>query len=712
MDRDKLNSLFSPKSLAVIGASVRPKSLGRALMQNILNSGYEGNIYPINPKYTEVFGKPCYSNVKDLPSVPDLGVICTPAKSVPQVLDDLGQRGTKAVVIIPAGFVEGDNNTEGIFLEKEVVEIARSYGLRFVGPNCLGIINTAINLNATFSEGIFQKGDIALVSQSGAILDAALQWGQAMGIGFSKLVSVGEMGDLTFADYLEYLKEDPETKAIILYIEAIKDGAAFISMVKKTVVKKPVIVMKAGRFQGAQKAVRSHSGALAGNDDIYEAVFRDVGAYRIYELQDLYDLLFALNVFPNLKENHLTIITNGGGAGILAADKILACRGELSTLSPATVEKLNEFLPPLWSHGNPIDIIGDASAERYEKTLNALLDEDTLHNFLIIHCPTLLSPAQEVFQIVHKTIEKKKNKKPVVFMVSLQHDIEKSILTQYYKDDIPIFPTPERAVQTFLHLLGCRDKMIMIDQSQPKPLCVSIKANQILDAFIKKEKDTWLDHHTMQEMLRDYNLPILNAVYAASPLEAKKLSEKIGFPLALKATGEGIIHKSDLGGVILNLNSSQDVYEKAKKMQDLFTTYSPSISLQGFLLQPMLPLDHSFELFLGGIRDKTFGPMILFGAGGKAVELVKDRALGLVPLTRESAFSLMKQTKIYEQLKGYRDQKPIPLNQLADCLVNFSYLIYNHPKIIEVDINPLFVDSERIVVMDTRMKICQEEQCA
>lgn len=699
--------LFSPKSLALIGASPKEGSLGRSIMENIIKGGYEGEILPINPKYKDILGFLSYSNVNDLSFAPDLAILCAPANVIPEIIEDLGKKGTKTAVVVSAGFTEGENQ-EGHRLQEQMLAAAKRHRLRIVGPNCLGIINTEAKLNATFSPLIPQKGAIAFISQSGAVLVSVLEWARAMGIGFSKLVSVGALSDLTFADYLDYLKNDPKTKAIVLYIEAITDAQRFLAVAKKTVFKKPVIVIKSGRFQGATQAVRSHSGALAGSDDVYEAAFRQAGLCRLYELQDVYDILLALNHLPKIKGDHLTILTNGGGVGILATDALISSGGNLATLSSSTIKKLNAILPATWSHGNPIDIIGDAPPARYANALTILMDDPSLHNLLIMHCPTSLSPAKEVLEVIVETIKKRKSSQTSIFMVSLQQHIEKKISLQFSKQRIPLLPTPERAVRTFTHLLQSKNEKRFIDKGPKKPIKAVLKVTHLLKDFIKEKEQGWLDHHMIQEIFTAYGIPALKSEFASSPAEAKAKSKKMRFPLVLKIASKDIIHKSDVGGVVLNLETPENVGKSAQTMLKTISSHDPQAEIEGFILQPMIPIDHGFELFLGGVRDETFGPTIIFGAGGKAVEVVNDKALALAPLTKTSALTLIEHTRIYSQLKGYRDQAPIPLESLIDCLVKLSYLLVNHPEIAELDINPLLATTEEILVLDTRMRLCRK----
>lgn len=699
-----LDLLFYPKSLALIGASPKENSLGKAIMENLLKGGYEGTIFPVNPKYTETSGLSCYSAIEKLPLQPDLGIICTPAATIPVIIEQLGKKGTKAVVVISAGFGEGDRK-EGLHLQEKMLESAKLYGVRIVGPNCLGIINTKVKLNATFSPHTPKTGNVAFVSQSGALLVSMMEWAYTMGIGFSKLVSVGGLSDLNFADFLEYLKDDPETDAIVLYIEAITDAQRFLSIAKKTVMKKPVVVMKSGRFQEAAQAVRSHSGALAGSDAVYEAAFRQVGLCRLYELQDIYDLFLTLNHIPKFKGNKLVILTNGGGVGILAMDALIATGGNLSSLTASTINKLNVVLPPTWSQGNPVDIIGDAPPERYAAALKILMDDSSIDTILLMHCPTALSPAQGIFETVIETLNSWKMDRPDIFMVSLQQNVDKEILTHFTKNKVPLYPTPERAVRAFMHLTKIENEKKFIEIGPKNPIKINQKVTKIIKELTKKNGQEWLDHYVNQEILTAYGIPVVRTEFASSPSEAKIISQKMEFPLVLKIASKDIIHKSDVGGVALNLTSAEEVEKRAQNMVTIISSHNPQARIDGFILQPMIPLNHGFELFLGSIRDETFGPVVIFGAGGKAVEVINDRALALSPLTPKSALNLIEQTRIYAQLKGYRDQAPIPLDRLIDCLVKLSYLSLNHPEIAELDINPLLADSKKVLVLDTRMRL-------
>ncbi len=704
MGNKPLDLLFSPKSLALIGASPKENSMGRALLENLIKGGYEGSILPVNPKYKDVLGFQCYPNVATLSWPPDLAVICTPPAAVPLIIEDLGKKGTKAAVVITAGFAEGEHE-EGRLLQDKIVEIARTYGVRIVGPNCLGIMNTNSNLNATFSPLPPKKGKVAFVSQSGALLVSMLEWAHAMDIGFSKLVSVGGLCDLNFADYLNYLMDDEHTEAIVLYVEAISEAQRFLSIAKKTVMKKPVAVMKSGRFQEAAQAVRSHSGALAGSDAVYEAAFRQAGLNRIFELQALYDLVLTMNHLPTLKGESLTILTNGGGVGILATDALIGSGGKLAPLSDETLTKLNAVLPPTWSQGNPIDIIGDAPPQRYVDSLEILMDDPLIDTIVLMHCPTALSPAKDVFEAILETLNNRKKKHPDIFMVSLQQNIDKKILAQLAHNKVPIYPTPERAVRAYIHLLRCENEKKFIDLTKEKPILPNPKVSHLLKRLTEKKEQEWLDHHVIQEILTSYDLPVIKTFIASSPQDAKIVSGKVGFPLVLKIASKDIVHKSDVGGVVLNLTSPKEVEESAEKMLRTISSNLPKARIEGFILQPLVPLNHGFELFLGGIQDPTFGPVVIFGSGGKSVEVVKDKALALAPLTKKSALDLIEKTRIYQQLKGYRDQKPIPLNHLIECLINLSYLLVNHSEIAELDINPLLTDPKRVLVLDSRMRL-------
>lgn len=429
---------------------------------------------------------------------------------------------------------------------------------------------------------------------------------------------------------------------------------------------------------------------------------------RIFELQDVYDLLLTLNHLSTLKGEDLTVLTNGGGVGILATDSLIATGGKLATLSSETLSKLNTVLPSTWSQGNPIDIIGDASPERYEASLKILMGDPNLQTILLMHCPTALSPANGVFEVVIQTIEKWKIKRPDILMVSLQQNIEKRTLKQFAHNKIPLYPTPERAVRSYMHLLSCSKEKSSTEEVSEDEVAAHPKVTALLQTLLKKNEHEWLDHHVIQAMLKAYGIPVVQTEVVSSPLEAKNASRKMSFPCVLKIVSKDIVHKSDVGGVALNLQTPDEVEKAAAHMISSISSLLPQASLDGFVLQPMIPLDHGFELFLGGIRDETFGAVVIFGAGGKSVEVVNDKALALAPLTQKSALDLIQQTRIYEQLKGFRDQEPIPLDVLTTCLVNLSHLLFNHPEIAELDINPLLTDSKRVLVLDSRIRLSKQ----
>jgi acetyltransferase len=703
-----LDAIFRPRSIALIGASDRPRSAGSVTMENLLSAGFEGPIVPVNPKHKTIAGVPVYPDVSKLPFAPDLAVICTPPQTVPQLIADLGSRGTKGAIVITAGFGELGSE-EGGRLQRAVLEAARPHLLRIVGPNCLGVISTPGGVNASFAQGNARKGGIAFIAQSGAMVTTMLDWANARGIGFSHLVSLGDMADVDFGDMLDYLASDPATKAILHYIEAVTHPRKFLSAARAAARMKPVIAIKAGRHQAAAKAATSHTGALAGSDAVYDAAFRRAGILRVRDLDELFDAVETLARARSFSGDDLIILTNGGGPGVLATDALLDLGGRLTELSPQTIAQLNAVLPATWSHGNPVDIIGDAPAARYRAALQVLLSAPESNAVLVINCPTAISSsveaAEEVTRIALETA------RPVLTNW-LGARSASAARASFDKAGLPTYDTPTAAIRGFMHLVHYRKGQAAIVETPPS-MPTEFQSDEILARqIVMRALDTgasWLNASDVCRLLECYGIAVPRAALAANPGEASRLAQSFGTPVALKIQSPDIIHKSDVGGVALDLENADAVRKAAETMLLRVAAALPEARLEGFFVQEMILRPVAYELIAGMTVDRQFGPVILFGQGGTAAELIADRALGLPPLNLRLAQDLMAQTRIFRQLQGYRDRPGAALEDIALTLVKLSQLVCDLDEVVEIDLNPLLADEKGVIAVDARIRVQGKE---
>ena len=688
----------------MIGASNRPCSAGLVTMQNLLSGGFDGPIIPVNPRHKSVAGVLAFPDVTSLPLAPDLAVICTPPQTVPTLVSQLGARGTKAAVVITAGFGEGGNQA-GATLQRELCEAARPHLLRIVGPNCLGVISTPAGLNASFAPGNARRGTIAFIAQSGAMVASVLDWANARGIGFSHLVSLGDMADADFGDMLDYLATDPETRAILLYIEAITSPRKFLSAARAASRLKPVIAIKAGRHDAGAKAAASHTGAMAGTDAVYDAAFRRAGILRVKELEEIFDAVETLAYPMTCLGDEIIILTNGGGAGVMAADAIIDNGGKLSNLSAATVARLDAVLPATWSHGNPVDIIGDATPKRYADALGVLLSAPETSAVLVINCPTGIASSNDAAEAV---IGVTKGKSQAVLTNWLGGGKAEPARALFAAAGLPSYETPAEAGRGFKYLIERhkRQKTIMEvpARSDAHSTADETTAIGIINAGIAKS-ETWLAPDDVRRVLECYGIPVVRSRFAATPAEAANASEKITLPVALKIVSPDIQHKSDFGGVALDLQSPEAVRSAAEAMLSRIAASAPRARISGFTVQEMIRRPKAYELIAGMTLDRQFGPVVLFGQGGTAVEIIADRALALPPLNVTLARELMQQTRIHRQLQGYRDHPPAALDEIARVLVQVSQLACDIDEIAELDLNPLIADSDGAIVVDARIRI-------
>jgi len=709
-----LDKLLQPTSVAVVGASNKPLSVGNTVMRNLLAGGFQGAIMPVNPKYTAVAGVLAYPDVKDLPIAPDLAVICTPAEIVPELIDVLGQRGTRAAVVLSAGLREAvDDSGESLTLR--MLKAARPHMLRIVGPNCLGILSSARGLNASFAPiangqgDAMTKGSIAFIAQSGAVASAVLDWSGRRGIGFSHFLSIGDAADVDAGDLLDYLGSDAQTRSILLYLEQVTSARKFMSAARAAARNKPVIVVKAGRGAEGAAAAASHTGALAGADEVYDAAIRRAGMLRVTTIQDLFNAAETLGRSRPKAGDPLAIITNGGGAGVMAADALAAHGGGLSELSEETLAQLDAVLPGNWSRRNPIDIIGDAPVERYVGALGAVLSERSPKTVLLIYAPTAVVDSADIARAVLPIISGAPHTVLTCWMGGHAVAEAREICAA---GGVPAFDTPEAAVAAHLQMATFRhnqNALMETPASVPETFSVNATAAQvIIDEAVAAGREL-LSEPEAKAILSAYGVPVVETRIARDPAHACKMAREMGFPVALKVLSPDISHKSDVGGVALDLEDEAAVGAAAEGIARRMTELRPEARLSGFTVQQMARRPGAFELIIGAREDPVFGPVILFGEGGTAVEIIADRAVGLPPLNMALATDLIQQTRIHNLLKGYRDRPSVDLEAIASGLIKVAHLVTDLPEVIELDINPLIADGAGVLALDARIRVRQAD---
>ena len=703
-----LDKIFNPKSVAVVGASDEEGSVGYALMKNFLESGFEGEVYPVNIRKKEILGIKAYQNVLQLPKTVDLAVIATPAKTVPEVVEQCGKAGINGLIIISAGFKE--IGPEGKALEDKILEIKQRYDLRIIGPNCLGIIRPSIRLNATFINKMPRPGNIAFISQSGALGTAILDWAIHENIGFSYFVSVGSMIDVDFGDLIYYFGTDPKTRSILMYVEGITNARKFMSAARHFARTKPIIVVKAGKYGESARAAASHTGSLTGEDDVYEAAFKRAGIVRVEEIADLFNCAEVLGMQPLPKGPNLAIITNAGGPGVMATDALIGMGGKLAKLNPQTMEYLNSVLPPYWSHGNPIDILGDARADRYKAVLDAVLNDENVDGILIIYTAQAVADPVEIAKSIVELVKSKGQRgKTILTSFMGKKDVEEANLI-LNANEIPTFSTPEQAVKTYLYMYKYRRNLELLYET-PEELPVDISPPKLpIMAILRNaatENREVLTEFEAKKILEFYNIPVVKTYVARDEDEAVAIASRIGYPVVLKILSPQIIHKTDAGGVALDLKSEDEVREAFRTIIKNAKRYNPNAEILGVTVQPMIK-KRGVEVILGSKKDIVFGPVIMFGMGGVGVELFKDYSVGLPPLNQTLARRMMEETKVYQLLKGFRGMPPANIKRLEEVMVLFSHLLIDFPQIKEVDINPLIVDEKDVIAIDARIIIDKE----
>ena len=700
-----LEFLFKPKSVALIGASKRPGSVGAVVARNLFRSGFDGPVMPVNPKHGAIEGVLTYPDVASLPLVPDLAVIGTPPATVPGIIADLAGRGTRAAVVISAGFGEG-GAAHGGELRQAMLDAGKHRLMRIVGPNCLGIMVPAIGLNASFAHLDPLSGRLAFVAQSGAVVTSVIDWASARGIGFSHLVSLGDMADVDFGDMLDYLANDPETRAILLYIETITQARKFMSAGRAAARMKPVIVVKAGRHAESARAAASHTGALAGADAVYDTAFRRAGMLRVYRLEELFDAVQTLATAHPPKGERLAIVTNGGGAGVMATDALIDLGGRLAELAAETIARLDQMLPPTWSHGNPVDIVGDAPASRYADALDLVMKDTGVDGVVVLNSPTAVAAPIDAARAVADVVDRRKQ--PTVLTSWLGDHAALEARQLFAHRTIPTYDTPEDAVGAFMQMVAYRRNQEMLIETPPslsEELEPDTAAARTIIARALAEGRSWLSEVEGKEVLAAYGVPVAPTRLATTPKQAAALAAEIGGSVALKIVSPDIVHKSDIGGVALELIGPANVAQAAAAMLERVTAAAPEARLVGFSVQPMIRRPGAYELIVGVTTDRQFGPMLLFGHGGTAVEVINDRALALPPLNLHLARELMSRTRIHRLLEGYRGQQPANLDAIASTLNTISQLVIDFAEIEELDVNPLLADGYGVIALDVRVRV-------
>jgi len=702
-----LDKIFKPKSIAVIGASETPGTAGYRIFRNLIGSGYVGVVYPVNPKRESVQGVQAYPSINDVPKVVDLAIIATPSATVVDVVEQCGKRGIQGILIISAGFKE--IGPEGVAREQQLLELKKKYNLRILGPNCVGFIMPFLNLNATFAGSMPLQGSIALLSQSGAICGAILDWAAAANVGFSSFVSVGSMLDVDFGDLIDYFGMDIHTRSIVLYVESITDARQFMSSTKAFARAKPIIVIKSGRFKEGAKAAASHTGALAGEDDIYEAAFRRSGVVRVKNIMDLFDCAAILAKQTRPTGPNIAVVTNAGGPGVLATDSIVEHGGKLATLAPETLEKLDKVLPSHWSHGNPVDIIGDGDDERYQNAIDICLEDKGIDGLLVICVPQVMADpnklAERLIDISRRTT------KPILTTLIGEASVYHARET-LNRNNVPSYPSPDEAVEAYMYLYHYERHLSQLYET-PEELNIRTAAHkEILQRIMraaKKEQRMVLNESEAKTFLELYGIPTTKPSIAETAEKAVAAAEKTGYPVVMKILSPQITHKTDVGGVVLDLHSADEVKAAFQKMVATAKEKVPEATILGVTIQRQVK-NHKYELILGSKKDPIFGSVILFGLGGIYTELFKDRAIGFPPLNQVLAQRIMEKTKAYDLLKGYRGIPPVDMRKVEETMVKFSQMIIDYPEIKEVDINPLIPEGSNLTAVDARIVLDPEPE--
>lgn len=707
MSTYRISDLLAPRSVAVIGGSDRPTSVGRAVLANLRDAGFPGTIQLVNSKYTNLLGFEAKASVEELAETPDVAVLTTPAATIPALVDALGKRGCKAAIIISAGLGRGPGS---IFENARLT--ARRYGLRIIGPNCIGVISPPAKLNASFAAHMPREGDLALISQSGAIVSGVIEWAATRNIGFSSIVSVGDQMDADVGDLLDYLASDNHTRAILMYVESVQDARKFLSAARVAARSKPVAVLKAGRFEQGAKAAATHTGAMAGSDAVYDAAFRRAGLLRVFDLAQLFEAVEILSAIPPFRGERLAILTNGGGLGVLAVDKYSELNGKLAVLSPEMIRTLDGGLPANWSRANPIDIIGDADSDRYAFAMERMLEDRDSDGLIVMNVATsLASPVDIAKRVAAEAKRHRQAVYPSKPVLGVWMTDEPSIREIFADARIPLFATESAAVEAFSQLVRYSQAQESL-RATPARFAASFhperdKAVEVLDRALESGNH-WLNPEQISTLFSAYQIPVVASDIVEEGGDVKAAAAKMlerCSALVLKIMSPDIVHKSDVGGVRLNIKTPEDAEKVAQEILSRVRKLRPDAKLSGILLQEMVDVPNSRELIVGVANDPSFGRVIVFGEGGVSVEVVGDKAIALPPLDLNLARSLINQTRVSKLLNAYRSVPAARRDEVEAMLVKISQLISDFPQIVELDLNPVLVNAERAIALDARVLI-------
>lgn len=698
-----LAKLIAPQSVAIVGATETVTKIGSTVVTNLVKAGFRGPIYPVNPKRATVHGLTAYGSVAELPEVPDLVVVCTPAQTVPDLVNQCGKRGVAAMVILTAGFREVGG--QGQSLEAATAQARSLYpAMRIVGPNCLGILSPWSQLSASFAVGMPKPGSIALLSQSGALCTAILDWALTKDIGFSHFVSLGNQLDVGFADFLDYLADDPQTGSAILYIESITRPEYFLQAAARFASRKPLIAYKAGRFAESAQAASSHTGAMAGVDAVYQAVFDRVGIIRVYELESMFECAELLARHPQPVGERLAIITNAGGPGVMATDALLAGQGHLAKLGSETLQQLNEYLPSCWSHHNPIDVLGDADPQRFARALEIVSSDSNVDTILALLTPQSMTEPETTARLVTHLLLPSDKTLIAAWMGGQQVASGKAILQAA---QIPTFDTAEQAICGFNYLTAYArarqaNQEFQLTSGESSGKDVSDPGLDTPTLSSSLIENTLLSSTESKALLERYGIPVARALPAADADQAIEIAEQMGYPVVLKILSPQITHKTEVHGVVLNVQDAEEVKQQFAQLVRSAAELRPDAHIEGVTVEPMIALASSVELIVGMKRDPLFGPVIMVGFGGIAAELFQDRALELPPVGEHRALRMLQRLRCWPLLSGYRNRPAGDLQALTRAIAAFAELIRQEPHLLEADINPLLVSPARVIALDAR----------
>ncbi|NOY49481.1 MAG: bifunctional acetate--CoA ligase family protein/GNAT family N-acetyltransferase [Chlorobi bacterium] len=700
----KLNSIFRPRRIALIGVSNDPNSVGGITLKNLVGGGFQGVVYPINPRREAVMGIPCYPDVESLPKTPDLAIIMTAAKRVPDLVDQCGKAGIAGLIVMSAGFKEAGE--EGKKLEAELKGIIQKYpSMRVIGPNCLGILVPGHKLNASFADEMPKKGHVAFISQSGALCASVLDWAREAKIGFSYFVSIGNAVDVSFGDLIDYFGQDPNTKSIVLYVESLANARAFMSAARAFARKKPIIVYKSGRFPESAAVAASHTGALASEDSVYDAVFRRAGMARVYDIGDIFDFTDLVGRKRVPKGSGLAIVTNAGGPGVMATDTLISLGGKLVRLDDSTIDKLNDVLPDFWSHGNPVDVLGDAKPERFTSATRIVLEDEKVDAVLLILTPQAMTDPTETALQIKKLAE---NTSKLIMAAWLGGSKMQEGVRIFNDSEIPVYATPAQAIRAFMTLSVYSNNLEMLFETPKEvPVEFSYNRNKLRKKFEAQifSKTKLVSEDDSKRIINEYGIQTTHPELATSEDQALAIANEKGYPVVLKIQSPDIFHKTEVGGVSLNIKNDEMLRASFRNMLETVKRNRPEAKIDGITVQIMVNTEQGVELILGIKKDKLFGTIMLAGMGGTKAELFQDKRLEFPPLNEQLARQMIESLKIYPLLEGYRGSKKLNIDKLIEVIIRLSYLAADYPEIEELDINPVIVTPDDVIALDARIVI-------